>query len=422
MKTRRFTKHVGLSVAVLLVVGVSAACSPEPAKPPEVVETKTPAVTTTPAETDPAPAPGGMTWSDGAPVELTDLAASTALASTKSDIKETEKLLVEWEGEQIFPMALGPDNQVLVTIAPAENFDSATDGLKKHERFGLLQGKDVKVFTTAKEGSAPRQALFGTIAEGHAVWVETPSIQAGIDDWQIWAQDLASTGDPALLYESKDPALGTSDFSLSEDSGITISGDRVYWAMQTGPTDGGSNTSIVSVPLTGADGAIVIGSGARTENDSGSLPTVVTDQVAFMSLAGDVATGVSLIEDPQVHSDFIMFGGAEDGDLDVRQIAGGEKLLAVSAPNDVYVFNIRDKAAIKISGSPVQGLAVCNNRVTWTDREGDGGFGGHQYVFNVGTSDLIKVDTPSNVGVGICSGNSILWAAADGKGATITKW
>ncbi len=424
MNRRRIAKGYGVSLAVLLVVGVSAACTPDTsdASAPPTVN-----ATTIPEETESDPAEAEMTWADGTPIEFVALDGEQAQPANDGDgdgdfeVKQT--LPDQWENEDVSPMAMGNEDvspmvsgdgvQVLITVVPEDNFDSATDGMKKHERVGILQGEDVTIFDTFRSGDAPRQALRGDIGQGYAAWLETPSTQAGTAEWHLWAQDLSSTDGPILVTTSDD-AAGDAEPSTLSESALAISGDRVFWHVQTELEDGALGNSLMSAALTGGD--------VRVDADFGAAPVAIEGGVAVLQLDGDVTTGVSMLDSAGAAKELIKFGTTVADDASVNELAGDSKTVAFVLDGAAYIFNLNDQQAARIGGTSAQGLAVCNNLVTWTDSKGEGGFGEHQYVYNVSTGDLTVIDTPNNVGAGICSGDSILWASADGAGGTITKW
>lgn len=409
MNSSRFATSFGILIAVLMVAGVSVACTPKPVAPPAVVDPEGPRPEVTKSE----PATVDMTWADATPIKLLALDAAQARPAVESDFQVTQTLTGEWEGEQVLPMAMGPEDQVLVTVVPDDNFDGATNLLKKHERVGILQGEEVTILDTFRSGETPRQALSGTIAEGYAAWTETASTQAGTLDWRVWVQDLTSTDDPILVGTSQDSAEDSESPMMSPFS-LTISSDRVFWHTQVALEDGVQENRVMSAALTGGD--------VHLETVRAGAPVAVEGGVAVLWMIDDNPIAVSNLETTGAVKELIALFLTVEQRSAVREFAGDGETLAFILDGAAYIFNVGNQQATRVGGTSAHGLAMCNNRATWTDGGSEDGLGDHQYVYNVATKDFVVIDTPQNLGAGDCSGDSLLWSQMNDKGTTITAW
>ena len=422
-------------LAAIALLAVSAGCTagapaksvPLPATPSSPTTSGEP---TSPAPTStPAPGARGLLWPDGSAVEATVVDLKNARAAVDGDYRIVAEVPATWQGKHVLTLAAGPNETVLVAVFPEDNDDEATGLLKHHTEVGIMDREEFKPFASTVDAvpdDAPRQTGGGTIASGYAAWMETPSTQVGSLDWRIFTKDLKTDAAPVLVAKAE---------SLDSAWGPVISGGRVYWETSEGPGDGTWSIKILSAPLVGGD--------VRVELDLASMPAAVDGGLVVEQLTegavvspDDAAptdavirsTGISVFDGKGAAKPLVTFARPTTDDWFVREIAGDGPTVAMAIGHDLYVLGTSGTKATRIEmagGTTAGGLAVCGDLVTWADVPDGESDADHQYVYDVGTEELLVVDVPANAGASSCNGRTILWEAFNDDDlmvATLTEW
>lgn len=428
--------HRVAQIAALTLLAVCTACTAT-ASPSPTTTVPSPGAPSDAAPAQPAAGARELVWPDGSIVESVEIDATLARPAGEDDYRLLEVSIQQWEGQDVLPLSLGPDGRTLVTVIPPDNYDESTGFLKSPAVVGMLDGQQFEPFDSTVDaiaGDPPRQtAGGGMIANGHAVWLETASTNLFTSDWRIFTKDLTRPASPVLVAKAEDVyPPGELPLAVGEHRPI-LSGDRVYWQTTYQRENGSFRTKIVSTPLAGGD--------LRTEVDLASEPAafeggIVAAQMHDVTVEGAQsswqiqdprrASGLTLVDADGRSRPFVSFSNVTDDEWFVRELAAGGTTVALSIGDSIYILGTDRERAVRVrmsSNTEASGVAVCGDRVTWTDISSGDGRGEHQYMFNVSTNELVAVTTPSNPGAGTCYGDTFLWySQSDDGGATLTTW
>lgn len=427
-------------MAVVLVTAC-VGCTPDAPVPSSSAPSTEPSAASpsTPVEAAPVASAGArdLLWPDGSVVGGPTLGVSEARVATKSDYTVVGEVGSRSRGSVVHPFAVLPGGALLVEVGPVDNYDEAADRLKEPAQMGLWEDGAFRSFGSTADavpGDDPRQTYGAVASDGAVAWAETASTNLFTSDWRIFTHDLDAGGAPVLVAQAEDVyAQGDLPLAVGQP-GPVIHGDRVYWQTTYQREDAAFRPTIVSTELGGGD--------LRTELDLGAMPASVDAGIVVQRMhdvtvegADDAwgiqdprrSTGIALIDDGGETRDILAFAEVTDDDWFVRELAGGGDTVALAMDHSLVVLGVEGGEVVRFDlppGSRAGSLAVCGDRVTWTDVDRVEGSGTRQYVYNTATSDFVAVDTPQNSALSGCAGDIIYWTefGDEGRVTTITRW
>jgi len=241
--------------------------------------------------------------------------------------------------------------------------------------------------------------------------VETDSTQAGVASWRVVA--LGPDGRARVLAVSTQ--VSATPFAVvSDEAHPTVVDGRVLWATPyprtDAPTDDPADwgTEVLSAPADGSSPFQVAVTDA-TQPVAGSSGVVAfrsgTDTVAVLDRQGKSTAAVRLATPASDRISAL----AADGTHVVVVVTRGEtsRLLVLD-------LSTRDAVAVPLpTRGPGFALAVCGDVVHWTSADGSGTSGEPQYVLDLATSTLARIDVPGAFGVAMCADHYLAWSSLD---------
>lgn len=417
---RRYTCWTAaLGVSLLL-----ASCATEPATP---AESSTPSDTTADAGTVSEPAENiTITTPDGQELAYQEISLDSVSPLTESD---GFAVTTEWEspdGRNANLVALdgttallGLSDKDAVDMGKMEVLSSTRMATLNLDTENLIEFDGTEDLGIDENYRVPAG---GDLSMHSAAWLETTGLQAGWENWRLFATAPEAGAQPRLVTRNED--FDDTDNALMNVSDPSIVGDRILLGVTT-PDDAGHTTSNVVTYGVGGEGPTI-------EMTNGVAPVPLSSGFAAFATIFDESLVGDTEEEPAASpyrvDDLVLteFDGepeaflsitAED-EADPRNVpvgslaADGGSLIAFTSNTHLYVTPADGTQThrIALGGTPtVDDVQVCGERVLWSQESTNAESANHWYMYDTSTQSVGEVPVGDGVYSVVCSASTVVW-------------
>lgn len=331
------------------------------------------------------------------------------------------------DGRRLGVLDLAASGDMIATALPPPRTEDGVDGIKLggQSQVGIETASGFEPFPQADGDckASPRQAVYGSAADGIVTWMETSSTNLFNFDWCVFAYDQETKrthllGDSASLSNGDDMPPGPGDPTPS------IGSDAIYWSTVYPTGKEQFEVKIVKSDRTG-------GGSFETAVDHAKLPAASGDELYYVRSA-DVTPDFpkdryEIRRMSPTGDDVEVVSGALDGGQQVSKLRISESRISwvVSTQNknaaQLYSLDLSTNEAIVFElhhpGASTMVLQPTPKLIAFSNGTGGGDVG--EYVYDLSNNKLWRLGKQKGFSVALANGDYVAWAKLPEAGPAI---